>query len=566
MPKPSSTCNACARCARVPAATLSAPALCCRHASAYQRGRSMLDLLIRGGTVGDGTGAPPRMADVAIEGGDIVEVAPLPAGEAARVVDATGLIVAPGFIDTHAHSDGALLMDPQHENGIRQGITTEVITQDGMGFAPLSPDNYRLYRRYIAGILGLPPEDLDTSTIEAMRRAYAGAACNVAMLVPHAAVRLETVGFRDIPLRGGPLDAAKRLLHEGLEQGARGLSTGLSYYPQSYSDTEELVELCRVVAEYGGVYVTHVRNHNTDRAAHGGGIAEALDVGRRSGVKVHVSHYKTAPATAGQPDALMAEVDAAKRDGVDVTLECYPYPVGSTVPGFFMAGEFHEGGPDALLERLTDAAVRPRIIESLRALFPGALATAAWTHVGGEGGAALEGVAFADLARQRDTSIEEMVCDVMVESRLMCGFRYLPPDSVATWRQMDEDVIQLLERDDYMIGSDAIPHGAMRHPRAHGCFPRIVGRLRRRHDVPLERIVQRVTQAPARRFGLDGRGEVRAGMRADLVIFDAERITDLATFDDPRVPPAGVPYVVVNGRMAVDGERCTGVLAGESVP
>ncbi len=524
------------------------------------------DLLIRGGTVFDGTGAPGRTADVGVRDGRIAAVEALGGAEAARVIDAAGLAVTPGFIDTHAHSDGALLVDPQHANGIRQGITTEIVTQDGMGFAPLDADQYRAHRRYLSGILGFPPEDLDMSSIAALRAHYDGrVACNVGVLVPHGALRFAVAGFHDVPLRGDLLERAKRLVREGMEQGALGLSTGLSYYPQSYSDTDELVALCEVVAEHGGVFVIHVRNHNVDRAAAGGGVGEALEVGRRSGVKVHVSHFKTAPATAGGVDALMAPVDAAKAAGVDVTLECYPYPVGSTVPGYFLPGALHEGGADALLARLATPAGRAAAIEGFRTLFPGALQTACWTHVASDANRALEGLAFTDAAALRGQQIEEMVCDVMREERLACGFRYIPTGSVATWRRLDDDVMRLLDRDDYMVGSDAIPHGGLPHPRAYGCFPRVLGRLRRRHSVPLERLLPHVTSIPARRFGLAGRGMVAPGAVADLVVFDPERIVDLATFEDPKVHPAGIPYVVVNGRLAVEAEECTGVLAGRAV-
>ncbi len=525
-----------------------------------------LDLLIRGGTIVDGTGAAPQRGDVAIEGDRIVEVGEIEGASDVAVVDASGLMVAPGFIDTHAHSDGALLLDPQHENGIRQGITTEIITQDGMGFAPLSAGQYQEYRQYLSGILGLPDPALDMSTIAALRSHYEGVAPNVAVLVPHGALRLAVAGFRDVPLEGPLLEDAKELLRRGLEDGAVGLSTGLSYYPQSYSDTAELAALCEVVAEHGSVYVTHVRNHNNDRADGGSGVGEALEVGRRTGVKVHVSHFRTSVPTAGETAALMAPIDEAKAAGVDVTLECYPYPVGSTVPGYFLSGDLHEGGPERILERLADEGGRDEVIEAFRTLFPGAMATACWTHIGSQANAHLEGLSFSDAATLRGVSIEEMVADVMLEEQLTCGFRYIPTGSVASWQQVDEDVMTLLDRGDYMIGSDAIPHGRFPHPRAWGCFPRVVGRLRRRTGRPLEQVIQRVTQLPATRFGLEGRGVVEAGAFADLVIFDDADIVDLATFEDPRVPPAGIPYVVVNGQLAVERGAVTAVLAGRPVP
>lgn len=524
----------------------------------------MFDLVLRGGDVVDGTGAPRTRADVGITGDEISAIGNLEGAETRETIDVTGLIVAPGFIDTHAHSDGALLNDPQHENGLRQGITTEIIAQDGMSFAPLSPANFEAHRDYLGGILQQPPEDLDTSSIGKFLDRYDGAGCNTVMLVPHGPIRLETLGFEDQPLVGDALTEARRLTAEGMADGARGLATGLSYYPQSYSTTEELTALCEVVAEHNGVYVTHVRNHNNDRAFGGGGILEALEIGRRSGVKVHISHYRTSVPNAGQVEELMKDIDAAKAEGVDVTVECYPYVVGSTVPGYFLPGEFHEGGAEGMLARLGTADGYQSALRALEA-WGGVLDTGCWTYVASEANQPLIGVGFADAASERGVSVEQMMLDVMLEERLQCGFRYAPSPSVGRIRQVEADIMELLDRDDYMIGSDAIPLPGIPHPRAYGCFPRFVGRLRRRHNRPLEQVVQRVTQNPARRFSLDRRGEVREGFVADLVVFDDDQIVDLSTFEDPAVAPAGIPYVLVNGQIAVDRAGVTGKLAGRAI-
>ena len=226
----------------------------------------MFDVVVKGGTVVDGTGAPGFSADVGINDDRVEAVGDLSQAEARRVIDATGLTVSPGFIDSHVHSDAVLLVDGQHAQGVRQGITTEILGQDGLSYAPLSPDNYRVYRRYLSGILGDPPEDLDMSSVTSFRSHYhEKTAINTAYLVAHGALRLETVGFHDVPLAGEALERARRLLREGMDQGAVGLATGLSYHPHAWSDTEEIVELCKVVNEAGGVYVTHLRDVNPDR-------------------------------------------------------------------------------------------------------------------------------------------------------------------------------------------------------------------------------------------------------------------------------------------------------------
>ena len=525
------------------------------------------DVLISGGTVVDGTGQPGFPSDVWVKDKKIAHLGNLSGASAARVIDATGLTVSPGFIDAHAHSDGALLIDGQHANGIRQGITTEIICPDGLGYPPLSREDYRMYRQYLSGILGLPPEDLDMSSMAASKENYhQKTSCNVAAFIGHGPVRLNVVGMQDVPLRDKALETAKGLVRESMEQGAVGFATGLSYFPHTYSDTDELVELCKVVAEFDLPLSIHLRNHNTDRGFAGGGVEEAMEIGRRSGVMVHLEHYRTQADSAGKIDELLEPVERAKADGVDVTLECYPYPVGSSFPCSFFPGPFHEGGPEAIAERLSDDSQKAEYVRILEDTPVRALAGNAWTWIGSEKNKHLEGMAWQDAAELRGEAIGEMVCNVMLEENMVCGFRGVPPQSVRLWRLVEEDIMKLISRPDYMIGSDAIPVGGMVHPRAYGCFPRIFGRLRRRHGYPLEQIIQRMTQNPAQRFGLEKRGEIREGYFADLVVFDAENVIDRATFEDPAQPPEGIPFVLVNGEVAVDHDRCTGVLAGEAVP
>ena len=481
-------------------------------------------------------------------------------------MDATGLAVTPGFVDTHAHSDGVLLVDPQHPNGLRQGITTEILGQDGLSYAPLSAENYRVYRRYLAGLLGEPPDDLDMSSVAAFRSHYdRKVAINTAYCVAHGAVRLETTGFRDTPLTGDALNKATRLIREGIEQGAVGFATGMSYFPNSWSDTVEMIELCKATQEAGGVYVTHLRNVNTDRAFGGGGVPEALEIGRRSGVRVHFSHYRTQPENAGRVAERLELIDKAKAEGVDCSLELYPYPSGSSYPVSFLPSYAHDGGPDAIIRRLKDPAERRRLVSYLDNDYPGSLQDAVFTYL--PKNRHLEGMSLPDISSQRGETMGETLCALLLEEDMQVGYRGAPPHSVAVWRQVSRDCLELLSRPDYMVGSDAIPLGSLPHPRAHGTFPRFLGRLRREFGVlSLEQMVQRMTDNPARRFGLTMRGRIARGYYADVAIFDPERINDNATYDDPCQFPTGIPFVLVNGQVAVDQERCTGVLAGRAVP
>lgn len=526
----------------------------------------MLDLVIRGGTVVDGSGRPGFVADVGVRGDAVEAVGDLSRAEAGRVIDAAGLTVAPGFIDTHTHAEGALLVDPQYACGLRQGITTVFLGIDGMSYAPLSPAGYRTYRRWLRGLLGDPPPDLDMGSVAAFRSHYhERVAVNTVYLVPHATVRLEVLGFRDVPLRGDDLERARRLIREGVEQGAVGLSTGSKYYPGPWADTAELIELARTVREAGGVYMSEPRSAQGERAHGGGGVPEALEIARRAEVPLHLAHYRTTPATAGRIDLLMARIDPAKAEGVDVTFDIYPYPTGSSIPVSYLPGDVQEGGPDAILRRLRDPATRRPIAGHLDRNEAAALEGMVLSCLPGQ--PHLEGMSLPDIAAQRRLSPGEALCALLLEENLKVGHVGAPPRSVALWRQVSRDCLALLSRPDYMVCSDTTPVGGFPHPRGHGAFPRFLGRLRREFGgLSLEAMVERMTDRPARRFGLSRRGRIEKGYFADIVIFDAERVIDTATYDDPRQFPVGIPFVVVNGRLAVDGERATGVLAGRAIP
>lgn len=526
----------------------------------------MFDLIIAGATVIDGSGEPGVQADVGTVGDRIEAIGDLVSAQSRRTIDASGLVAAPGFIDAHAHCDGALLADPQHAHALRQGVTTEIIGPDGITFAQLSPENYQLYRTYMRGVLGDLPGEIDVGTMESFLANYhRKTSINVACFVSHGSVRLEAVGFRDVPLTGESLDRAKALVREGIEQGGVGMATGLSYLPQSFSDTVEIVELCREANEYGGVYATHTRNVNVDRSFGGGGITEALEIGRQSGIPVHIEHLRTGPGNAGQVARIMAPIDEAKAGGVDCSMELYPYPSGSGTYFQYFPPEFSDGGPAALLANLTNESNRKVIAAAIDADLARSKEEHVFTHTGSEKNRDLLGVSWSDAAKSRGVSVGTLLCEVAVEENFVVGRRGAPPNSTAVWNQTDRDCIGLLSRPDYMVGSDCLPAQKYPHPRAYGTFPRIVGRMRRRSSVSLEMLIQRLSDNPARRFGIKDRGRIVKGNFADIVVFDPDTVIDTATYDDPIQYPAGIPYVIVNGKVAVDTNKCTGVLAGQAV-
>jgi N-acyl-D-amino-acid deacylase len=528
-----------------------------------------LDLVIRNGLVVDGSGAPGQRLDVGVMGDRIEAVDRLDHVEAGRVLDVAGHVVAPGFIDTHAHSDLMLLAEPQHTPKLCQGVTTEIIAQDGLSFAPLSPANLRLYVRYLSGLYGKPDLDYSWSSVAEFRACFdRRVAVNTVYLVPHGTVRLEVMGMRDAPLVDDALERAQALVERGLAEGAVGLSTGLSYFPQSYSDTDEIVALCRPVAAAGAVYVTHIRT--VFRGQPFDPVVETLDIGRRTRAKVHFSHFRTGPLTAGKVRERMAAIDAAQTDGVDVSLETYPYPSGSSLALQLVPAWAHAGGPDAILERLRDPAQRARIASELAAvrdsIQPGTWAERIYSRLPSAHNRDLLGKTMLEAAELRGaTSPEELLLDLLLEEDLDVGHVQTPP-AVDVWDQINRDIMQLFERPNYMVGSDSISAGQHPHPRLYGCFPRLLGRFRRDYGGSLEGLVHRATAVAAGRFGLADRGLLQPGNAADIVVFDPDTLTDTATYEQPMSLPIGIDYVLVNGQLAVEQGQPTGVLAGRALP
>lgn len=405
------------------------------------------------------------------------------------------------------------------------------------------------------------------SSVTALRSHYhRKVAVNTAYLVPHATVRLEAPGFHDRPLVDDALESAKRLVRDGLEQGAVGFTTGGRYYPGPWADTPELVELCRVVQAAGKVHMCEPRMPAVAQRAFGGsGVAEAMEISRQTGVKLHFAHYRTNAATAGQIDAIMAPVDAGRTADSDVTFDIYPYPTGSSIAVALLPDAAQEGGPVEILRRLGDPAQRRALASGLDADEAARLDSIVFSYL--PAAPELEGRLLRELASERGQTSGAVLCELLLAQSLKVGYVQEPPASEAVWRQLGHDFVELLGRDDYMACSDITPCGSRPHPRCYGSFPRFLGRLRRAHGgLSLEAMVHRMTDRPARRFGLTRRGRLAVGWYADVVLFDEAAIDDTATYDQPRQFPIGIPYVIVNGAISVDRERCTGVLAGQAVP
>ncbi|MEW4570181.1 D-aminoacylase [Tautonia sp. JC769] len=514
------------------------------------------DLVIRGGMVVDGTGAPPFRADVGLLDTSIAEVGRLDQAEAGQVIDATGLYVVPGFIDAHVHGDLMLLADPVHRAALKQGVTTYIIGQDGVAFAPASPKTLDYMRRYTAGFNGNPDWiTYDWNTVaEYLARFNRTTALNVAYLIPNGNVRMEVMGLDTRAATDDELKAMRRLVREGMEAGAVGVSSGLDYIPSRYADVREIVALCEEIAPLDGVYVSHIRGYGP-RAPEG--VAEIAEVGKRSGAAVHISHYN------GPAELLLGLVDQARAEGVDLTFDSYPYLVGSTILGMIALPPWvQEGGIEATVERLADPKIRAKLhAEWFNGGLTYGLDTITITMTANPDDQWTEGMNLVEAARQAGVSPGDMVCDLLIRSGMAVGIF-----GARAGDRTEEDIRTILRHPAHMAGSDGIFRGSHPHPRGWGAFARYLGyHTREKKDYDWGTAIVHLASHAARRYRLTDRGLIRPGFAADLAIFDPATIRDHSTYEAGRTEAEGVRHVLVNGTLALfDGEP-TGATPGRAL-
>jgi N-acyl-D-amino-acid deacylase len=502
------------------------------------KGTTLFDLLLRGGTVIDGTGGPSVSADVGIRGEQIAAVGPLADVAATHAIDCRRKVVSPGLIDVHNHSDGWMLTSPHQTWKSSQGFTTEVLAADGIGYAPVSEANWRQWVYYLRSLNGLSLADYRDwrSLADYMGLLDGRNVQNAATHVPYANVRTLICGFG----RAAPDDFQMRIIRREIaremEEGAVGLSTGLDYITQNYATTDEIVNACTAVVPFGGLYVTHIRY----KAGLLPALREAVEIGRRSGVKVHISHLKGGDEREVQE--VLALLDEARHQ-VDLSFDVYPYQRGSTMLNFLLPYEVWEDGPLGVLSRLDRPEIRERFAAGLEALgFPLEQIHIAWTAA--PKADELIGMPVPEFVRQRGKPAHEALIDLLIESNLATLMVVGPPDS-------DHLIEPIVRHDLAILGSDGIyfPGGRV-HPRVFGSGGRWLGPLVRDRKVfSLEEAVHKASGKAAERFGLAGRGVIREGAFADVIVFDAATIADQATYDKPQQTCVGIDHVIVNGRL-----------------
>jgi N-acyl-D-amino-acid deacylase len=520
------------------------------------------DVVIRGGHVIDGTGTVGRDADVSLRDGRIVAIEPRGARPAHRTIDARGQVVAPGLIDIHTHSDFTLPLDPRAESKIRQGVTTEVVGNCGFSAAPALPGRALLLAEYLAS--SAPGLAFRDTSFAGYVEAFPRTAVNVILQVGHNILRLMTAGMDDRPLTGGELTQMEHLLEEALPAGAWGLSSGLFTAPGGAAPSDEIQALARVLRRHDATYASHVRD---EASGVFDAVREAIAVAEASGVHVQIAHLKLSGVDNwGGAGRLLAEIESARRRGVPVDCDAYPYdtatnPLRNLLPRWIM-----DGGVTAMLERLARRDVRARVRDDIarrgltnfgRIVSWDAVRIAVSPHLPGEAGCTLGAI-----ARRRGVDPLDAVCDVILTDR---GATRILITSMS-----DGDVRAIIATPWVLVGSDGnaiAPDGVTGqgkpHPRYYGTHARTLGQcVRELGWLTLPQAVFKVTGGAAAALGLTGRGVLREGYAADVVVFDPARIADRATYEDPHQYATGVSTVIVNGEVVVDGGDHTGALPG----
>ncbi|WP_055667763.1 N-acyl-D-amino-acid deacylase family protein [Desnuesiella massiliensis] len=523
-----------------------------------------MKVLLKNGTIIDGTGEKPFKADLLIEDDIILKIQENIELMDAETIDVEGKIVCPGFIDTHSHSDLMILVNPYNETKIRQGITTEVLGQDGISMAPLPKEYISPWRKNLAGLDGDTDEidwTYETTDNYLKMMEHKGIGLNQSYLVPHGNVRMEAMGLEGREATDEEIQKMCEITRREMEAGAYGLSTGLIYIPCAYSETKELIEMCKVVAEFDGLFVVHQRSE-ADTILQS--MEEVIQIGKLSGVRIHFSHFKVCGKKSWKYiDDVIKLLEKAQAEGVKISFDQYPYVAGSTMLGVVLPPWAHAGGTDKLLERLSDNEMRARMVKDIQEGIPG------WdnfidfagfdqifvTSVKTEKNEKFIGKSLEEIGKFQGKNPYDATFNLLLEEENAVG--------MVDFYGLEEHVITFLKRPEQNVCTDGLL-GGKPHPRAYGAFPRVLGKyVREEKALSLEEAIFKMTKKPAELLGLKKRGTLKAGNFADIVVFNPDTIIDKGTFIDPVQYPEGIDYVIINGNLVIDNGEYKKILAGE---
>ena len=527
------------------------------------------DLLIKNGRIIDGSGRPGYMADLAIKGDRIVRIGNLKNAKAARVIDAAGMVVAPGFIDMLGQSETYLLIDPRVMSKVMMGVTTEV-TGEGDSIAPVNErlikEQEDFNRRFNLTI------DWRTLGEYFQRLEKQGSGVNLATFVGATQVRAYVVGFDNRPPTAAELEQMKQLVAAAMKDGALGLSTSLQYVPARFAKTDEIVELAKVAHQYGGIYATHQRS---EANALDESLAEVFEIARRARIPVEIWHLKTAyKKNWGRMPEVLAKITQARAQGLDITADVYPYIAGSTSLSACLPPWALEGGTEKMLSRLRDLRIRQQLKKEITT------DSKEWENIylgsGGPSGVligsvvnpdleALQGKRVSQIAEEQNKDPLDALFDLILADHGQTGAIYFMMSEADLRAAMKAPFVSFCT-DSGARALDGPLSTAKSHPRGWGSYPRILGRyVRDEHELTLEQAIHKMTGMPAKRVGLRDRGLLREGFYADLTMFDPKRVVDRATFEMPNQYPEGINYVIVNGQISVDDGKRTSALAGRAL-
>ena len=520
----------------------------------------MADIIIRNGRIIDGTGNPWYHGDVAIKGGSIEAIGNV-TEDAPTIINAQDMCVCPGFIDMHAHPDLTLFYKEVQDYKLRQGITTEVGGNCGFTAAPLNSSTAEALKKYTAFIT--PPKGVtwSWSTFSEYLEAVdiSEPPTNLAPLVGHGTVRIAVMGFQQRKPTPKELRKMQALVQESMEAGAFGLSTGLVYVPGTYADTNEIVSLAHVASKYGGIYATHMRDEGDHLLE---SIEEAIDIGRRASMPIQISHHKaTGQANHGKVYQSLELIRLTREQGIDISLDQYPYSAGSTTLQVVLPPWAQEGGVDEVINRLSNAETRSRVKAEIlndvgEIRLGGKLEDILITSVATASNQRFMGLSIQEISDLRNQSALDLVLDLLVEEDCAVG--------MVVFSMSEEDVRTVMASPYTMIGTDGLFQVGNPHPRVYGSYPRILGKYVREDKLlSLEAAVRKMTSFPAQKLGLFNKGILRPGSDADIVVFDSDSVIDHGTYRHPHKYPTGIEYVLVNGKVSVAEGHFTGVTAGQ---